>query len=62
MNGRQCNFSKKIFNLLNIHRRGQKDLDNQEEVRQILSATKGDYKKYAELNWINYRNEFRDVF
>ena len=57
---------KALFNLLNKHRKGQRDLDNQGAVRAILLSVKEDYKKYAikeyaSLNWIKYRNEFREA-
>lgn len=56
---------RQLFSLIKKHRKGQNDLDNQGEVRSILISVKDDYKdyaieKYANLNWINYRNEFRD--
>lgn len=57
---------KELSDLIDKHRKGQNDLDNQGEVRAIFSEVREDYKKYAieqysQLNWINYRNEFRDA-
>lgn len=51
--------------LIKKHRHGQKDLDNQGEVTDIMNAAKDDYVELADedvasLTWVRYRIDFRD--
>ena len=58
---------KQLAEMLKRHRFGQKDVDNQGELTDLINAARTDYKEIAAdevaaLSWIRYRRMFREAF
>lgn len=55
---------KDLLKIVNKHRKGEDDLNKQNEISDIMYNAKNEYPEYAieeiaNLSWINFRNEFR---
>lgn len=55
---------KELSKLINKHRYGKEDLDNQQEITNIINGARNDYPEIAspnvkELSWLKYRKNLR---